>query len=159
MVSYQSDAGNVLASEGLIGVDIMQISTIFKSGNQIQHLLADHADALIAGTLDLRRLRRQYNRVIFGQAESLLALAEQISESMPVVVPSEEFVEQLRCQLIEGSPIHRSLWKRIRELPPRTQLAAGIGGATLTAGVVLFARRPVVDAALNYLRNRHILAA
>ena len=125
-----------------------------RAKRQLQDLLLFHADALIAGPLDLDQLLAQYDAVALTQVEGLLALAEQINRSMPRVAASDQFVERLRRQLAEEAIMERrSWWERIRQLPPRTQLAAGIGGATLTAGVVLLASRPVWDAWL-VRRNR-----
>jgi hypothetical protein len=73
---------------------------------------------------------------------------------MPGTAPSEQFVAGLRHRLLTSDRRPAlSLWARIRRLPPRTQLAAGIGGATLTAGVVILATRSVYDA-LGNRRNR-----
>jgi hypothetical protein len=121
---------------------------------QIQGFLMAYADALVSDTLDPDQLLKQYHDVVRCQVEGLLTLSERISRSLAEVTPSEQFVSQLRRDLIEAaSPDHRSLWGRIRSLPPRTQIAAGLGGATLTAGVVLIASRSMPNA-LEYWRSR-----
>jgi hypothetical protein len=124
---------------------------------QIQDFLMAYADSLIAGSPDMDQLLEQYADIVREQVEGLLTLTERISHSLTPVTPSEQFVSQLRHDLIEvsASPAHRSLWGRIRSLPPRTQIAAGIGGATLTAGVVIIASRSM-PSALEYWRNRRI---
>ncbi|MBN1200424.1 MAG: hypothetical protein JXJ20_01085 [Anaerolineae bacterium] len=118
-----------------------------------------HADALAAGVLDLDTLLEQYNEIAYSQVEELLTLANRISQTLSDVTPAREFVDDLRRQLSEGIiPGNRSWWERIRQLPPSAQLAAGIGGATLTAGVVLIASRPVLDALADW-RSRRTAAA
>jgi hypothetical protein len=126
------------------------------SQHQLRDLLMAHADALVSGTLDRDRLRAQYDMVDQQQVEGLLALAERLSQSLIEIVPSEQFVAQLRRQLADapGLAYHRSLWGRIRALPPRTQIVAGIGGATLTAGVVILASRSVPEAIDNWRQRR-----
>ncbi len=112
---------------------------------RFEDLLMAHADALISGTLDVDQLLRQYHWVSRRQIESWFTLAEHLSKTFVVVKPSDDFVEELRRQLYEANtPENRSLWRQFRDLSPRTQLAA-VGGATLTAGVVYFASRPVRD--------------
>ncbi len=85
-----------------------------------------------------------------------MALAEQISRLLVPVTPSEQFVNRLYQELTANTvPGHMSLWMRIRSLPPRTQLAAGLGGAAMTAGVVYIATRTMPNP-LEYWRNRHV---
>jgi len=140
----------------------MQFLSIFKRRpeRQLHDFLMAHADALVSGTLDVDRLLDQYDLLVNNQVESLLVLAEQMSRSLVEVNPSEQFVNQLRVQLLDETYELRDpgLWRRIRQLPPRTQLAAGIGGATLTAGLVLIASRSFPDA-LDFWRNRRTLLA
>jgi hypothetical protein len=122
--------------------------------SQIEDLLMAHAEALLAGTLDLDKLMEQYDEVSWNQVASLFALAERINRSLVTVKASDQFVDQLRRQLVGASALdHRSLWARLRAMPPRKQLAAGIGGVTLTAGVFFIASRSVPDA-LDYVRHR-----
>lgn len=114
---------------------------------RFEDILIAHADALISGTVDLDQLLRQYHWISRKQIDSLFALAEQLSKALVVVKPSDDFVKELRRQLDEANTLeNRSLWRQFRDLPTSRQLAAGIGGATLTAGVVYFASRPVRDA-------------
>ncbi len=126
----------------------------------LHDLLMAHADALVSGTLDVDRLLDQYDWLVTSQVKSLLALADQLNRSLVEVNPSEQFLNQLRVQLLdEAYELHDpGLWRRIRQLPPRTQLAAGIGGATLTAGIVLIASRSFPDA-LDFWRNRRTMLA
>lgn len=131
---------------------------------RMQDLLMAHADALIAGTLNREALFEQYDDLVASQVESLMVLAEVINRSLKEVSPSEQFVARLALQLRNaGTPASTPWWDvRVRQLSPRTQIAAGIGiggVATLTAGVVLLAsRRPLMDL-LDAWRNRHTATA
>jgi hypothetical protein len=127
--------------------------------HQLQDVLMDYVDALVSGTRDISSMLEQFDRDTRGQIDDLLALTNRISKVLTEVTPSDEFIAELRYQLTEaGNPEGISWWKRIRRLPPRTQLAAGIGGATLTAGVVLIAARTLPEA-LDMWRNRRAAAA
>ena len=126
--------------------------------HQFQTLLMNHADALIVGSADRERLLEPYDNVIRDQAKGLFVVAEQINDMLVDVVPSEQFVSQLRLDLLDMALAEQnSWWERIRSLPPRTQWVAGIGGATLTAGMVLIATRSMPNA-LEFWRNRRDVA-
>jgi hypothetical protein len=127
--------------------------------HHLQDFLMAYADALVSGTRDADSVLEQFDQDMRGQIEDLLILSDLISKVLTEVAPSDEFIAQLRSRLTEaGGPESRSLWMRIRRLPPRAQLAAGIGGATLTAGVVFIAARTLPEA-LDLWRNRHAAAA
>ncbi|HEX3053730.1 MAG TPA: hypothetical protein VHP83_23935 [Aggregatilineaceae bacterium] len=118
-----------------------------QSGSQVDDFLMAHADALVRGVEEVQTLKDRTDPAFLHQVDDLLKLAEMISLALPGVIPSEQFVNELRQQLIMAGTLDDvTLWAWIRGLPPRTQLAASIGGATLTAGVVWFARRPVRNA-------------
>jgi hypothetical protein len=136
--------------------------SLFKNrpDNQFQDLLMAHADGLVAGNLDREQLRSRHSRLSLSDIDDLFTLAERISLALIEISPSPDFVDELRLRLLEVADQHnRSLWGKLRHMPRRTQLAAGIGGATLTAGVVLVAHRPMRDAALELWRNRRIIIA
>jgi len=120
-----------------------------RAQRQLRNLLMAHADALVAGAA-FERLRVPGAEVLNGQVAPLLALAEQIQRVLTPVEPPERFVAQLERDLRAAHAADRpTVWRRIRRLPPTTQIAAGIGGATITAGVVLLL--PEVRA---YVRRR-----
>jgi hypothetical protein len=122
--------------------------------HQVQNLLMSHADALIAGSLDLEKALEPYDDVIREQTSSLLQVAERLNDALVETTPSDQFVSTLRYELVETALSDQATWwDRLRSLPPRTQWAAGIGGATLTAGVVLIATRSMPNA-LEFWRNR-----
>ena len=131
----------------------------FHIERQLRDLLMAHATALVAGTLDRNRLLEQYDDVARDQVEGMLILAERIHHALPEVTPSERFVMQLGRDLSEAAmPDAVSWWGQIRRLPPRTQIAAGIGGATLAAGVVIIASRSM-PTARELWRNRRSISA
>jgi hypothetical protein len=81
---------------------------------QIQNLLAEHAEALLAGTADLDVLLASYGIPRDSRAAQLLLIAERIYAAMPEVKPSPEFVQQLYEELI-GS-VNTTLLERLRHL-------------------------------------------
>jgi hypothetical protein len=130
--------------------------------HQVRDFLMAHADAIISGVFDLETSLEQHDQVALSQVEDLLNLAERISESLVGVTPSEQFVAQLRHQLSQATfSDSRRLWGRVRQLPPRTQLAAGIGlggAATLTGVFLLASRRPLLGM-LEGWRSRRTMTA
>ncbi|MBI5958648.1 MAG: hypothetical protein HY866_07935 [Chloroflexi bacterium] len=127
---------------------------------QIQDLLMTHAEALISGTLNLDHLLASLDQEARHQVADLFSLAERVSSALIEVDPSEKFVASLRQELALADAAmlqHDSIWQWIRHLPPRTQIAAGIGGATLTAGMVLIASRTLPEV-WSYWRSRKIPA-
>jgi len=126
-----------------------------RTNHHLEDALIAHADALIAGSFDRDALLSQVDFAVRDQLGALMDLAERVQRSMTGVTPSDQFVKQLGYDLAMGVDIDpRSLLDRIRYLPPAVQLdAAGIGGVTLTAGIVLIASRSVPDA-LEFWRNR-----
>lgn len=118
---------------------------------QLGDLLMSYADALIAGLA--WSTSSKYNGS-YEEPEDLFALTQQLHRALVPVEPSSLFVRELRRRLLsEEFTAQRSLWERTRQLPLPVQIAAGIGGATLTAGIVLFARRPLMDA-IDEIRSR-----
>lgn len=126
-----------------------------RTNQYLEDALIAHADALVAGTLDREALLSQVDHVMRSQLEALMDIAERVQRSMTVVSPSEQFVKQLAHDLAIGADVEeQTLLDRIRYLPPAVQLAAaGIGGVTLTAGIVLIASRSMPDA-LEFWRSR-----
>ena len=119
--------------------------------SRLQELLANQADALIAGTEkfqpDFERYR--FNSQQEAEARDLLQLASQLREALAPVSPSMEFATRLKGELTGQAPV--TLLVRWRKLPASYQLAAKLGGLTLTAGIVLLAARRGINvvSALN----------
>jgi hypothetical protein len=137
--------------------------SFFNRHQQHQHtqdLLMAHAEALISGTLNLDQLLASFDQETRREIGDLLILAERVNNTLVQVDPSEKFVAHLRQELAQADAAllhHTSVWQWIRHLPPRTQIAAGIGGATLTAGMVLIASRALPEV-WSYWRSRNIPA-
>ncbi len=112
---------------------------------QIEELLAAHADALLAGFEDFDPQLGQYGLTSSQAAETthLLHLAQHLRRTLTPVAPSEAFVRRLKSELVEDQPV--TLLVRWRKLPPHYQLAAKLGGLTLGAGIVLLAARRALE--------------
>ena len=112
---------------------------------QIEELLAAHADALLAGFEDFDPRSGQYglNSSQVAETTDLLNLAHYLRRTLIPVAPSEEFVRRLKSELVEDQPV--TLLVRWRKLPPHYQMAAKLGGLTLGAGIVLLAARRALD--------------
>ncbi len=105
---------------------------------RLQNLLAAHLDALIFDE-DADALRLGAS----GESHELLLLATQLHSALKPVEPSAEFMTRLRAEFVEETP--GTLMLRWRTLPPRYQLAAKVGGFTLTAGLTVLAVRRALN--------------
>ena len=110
--------------------------------SQLEDLLAAHTDALLAGLEDFDPQFANYGIASSQAAEAtnLLGLAFRLRETLTPVAPSEEFTRRLRNELV-GAEQPVTLLVRWRKLPAHYQLAAKLGGLTLTAGLLLLATR------------------
>jgi hypothetical protein len=102
---------------------------------QIQNLLTDLTSALLDENGDLDALLAQYH-VDDHDVQSLVELIGELNNTILPVEPSARFVRRLHQELI-GMETGNVL-VRVRRLPPRVQLAAGIA---LVAGFVILSRR------------------
>jgi hypothetical protein len=111
----------------------------------LDDLLAAHADALLAGLEDVTPDYSLYNltSVQADEAEPLLEIAYRVSQTFAPVVPSVEFRQRLKDELVGEAPL--TLLVRWRKLPASYQRVAQLGGLTLTAGIVLLAARRVLN--------------
>ncbi len=104
---------------------------------RLQNLLAAHLDSLIADDA-------AYFAAAPVDASDLMHLAMQLNHVLIPIEPSPEFVARLRSEFIGDTPM--TLLLRWRSLPPRYQVAAKVGGFTLTAGLTLLAARRALTA-------------
>lgn len=109
--------------------------TYSSSDLHLQDLISALTDAILVDQTDLDPLYQQYN-VPRAEVESFLQLIQRLHVVLIGVQPSRRFVQRLRQDLI-GQP-HWNLVNRVRYLPPRVQIAAGIA---LIAGFMLLSRR------------------
>jgi len=122
--------------------------------SQLESLLAAHTDALLAGLEDFDPQFSNYGIASSQVAEvtNLLGLAYRLRETLTPVAPSDEFARRLKNELV-GVEQPVTLLVRWRKLPARYQLAAKLGGLTLTAGLLLIATRRAVGV-LDALHRR-----
>jgi len=102
---------------------------------QIQNLLDAITDSVIAGDSNLDSLTQKHG-MHSGELQSMASVIEQLNRVIVPVQPSQRFVQRLHQDLmgVEGA----NVLVRVRRLPPRVQLAAGIA---LVAGVMILSRR------------------
>ncbi|MBZ0280852.1 MAG: hypothetical protein K8L97_08925 [Anaerolineae bacterium] len=107
---------------------------------QLENLLSAVTDALLAEegqNLDLIVGRYAVPR---SEVEGLVGIIRRLHVTMVGAQPSRRFVRRLKHELV-GMP-NTNVVARIRYLPPRVQLAAGIA---LVAGFMLITRRRMMD--------------
>ena len=127
-------------------------STDNAHNNWLDEILAAQADALIAGDEDFDMEGFELTSSQAAEANELFRLAVQVSDSLQPVMPSEAFMARLKDELTGES--QSALLVRWRKLPPQYQLAAKLGGITLTAGVMLLAARTGINV-LGALQRRN----
>lgn len=106
---------------------------------ELQNLISAVTDALLAdqnGNIDTIVGRYAVPR---DEVDSLVGLIRNLHLTLVGAQPSQRFVKRLRHDLV-GS--NRNLVARIRYLPPRVQIAAGIA---LVAGFIILNRRRLMD--------------
>ena len=111
------------------------MSTTGPSDAQIQNLLSAVTDALLSGEASLDQIVRDYD-VPRERVEGVINVIRRLHTALTGVQPSRRFVRRLRIELV-GEP-ERNIVNRLRYLPPRVQIAAGIA---LIAGFMLISRR------------------
>src|SRR5258706_5309713 len=121
--------------------------------SQIENLLAAHADAIDAELMDFKKQFANFGLAPSQAAEAadLLDLAQTLRGTLALVEPSPDFTRRLKSELVGEPPL--TLLVRWRKLPAHYQLAAKLGGLTITAGIVLLAVRRAL-AVLDALHRR-----
>jgi type VI protein secretion system component VasF len=105
---------------------------------QIQDFLINLTDAILAEE-NVDRVYRQYD-LPSGEVKDLVTLIRGMHTILVGVRPSKRFAQHLKQDLM-GAPRMRVI-TRIRHLPPRVQIAAGVA---LVAGFLLLARRRLLS--------------
>lgn len=105
----------------------------------MQHLLTAVTDALLADQSNLNSIIRGYD-VPQEQVTVFIQLIERLHHNLTGVQPSKRFVRRLKQDLIVNK--ENNVLSRVRHLPPRVQIAAGIA---LVAGFMLFSRHRLVS--------------
>src|SRR5690606_285981 len=103
--------------------------------SQIENLLTALTDAILAEEGDIDQIITRYG-VSRADVEGFVNIVRRLSTVLVGVRPSRRFVHRLKQDLM-GQP-HWNVISRIRYLPPRVQIAAGIA---LFAGFMLLSRR------------------
>lgn len=109
------------------------------SQQPLEDLLAALTDAMLAEEDNLEPIIARYD-VPRNNVDQFLPLMRRLQETLVDVQPSSRFVDRLRQDLTGTAPT--GLFQRMRYLPARVQIAAGVVAA---AGFMLLARRRLSD--------------
>ena len=103
--------------------------------SNFENLLAAVTDAILEDEQDIDHIIGRY-AVPRGDVENFIRLIRRLHITFVGVRPSRRFAYHLRQELV-GQP-ERNVINRVRFLPPRVQIAAGVA---LLAGFMLLSRR------------------
>ena len=118
---------------------------------ELENLLSAVTEALLADEdSDLDAIVNRY-RVPRSEVEGLIGIIRRLHVSLVGVQPSRRFVGRLRLEVV-GS--RYNVVSRIRYLPPRVQIAAGIA---LVAGFMLLSRRRMAEEAQSEAQEIPVL--
>lgn len=108
--------------------------------NELENLLSAVTDSLLAD--DRTNIDQIVNRyaVPRKEVEGLVGLIRKLHLTLVGAQPSRRFVNRLRNDLVGAN--RGNIVNRVRYLPPRVQIAAGIA---LVAGFMLLSRRRLID--------------
>lgn len=101
----------------------------------LENLLSAVTDALLADTANLDAIIGQYD-VSRSEVNSFVNLIRRLHVTLVGVQPSKRFIRRLKSDLMGES--EANVIARVRHLPPRVQIAAGVA---LVAGFMLLSRR------------------
>ncbi len=108
--------------------------------NELENLLSAVTDALLADErTNLDSIVKRY-AVPRNEVEGLVGIVRKLHMTLVGAQPSRRFVNRLRNDLVGTQ--RANIVNRVRYLPPRVQIAAGIA---LVAGFVLLNRRRLVE--------------
>ena len=102
---------------------------------KMQNLLTEMTDILLTGEGDLDALLKQYS-LSSGDMQEIVKLLNQLDKVLVPVQPSDRFAQRLHQDLLATDGTN--VLVRVRRLPPRVQIAAGLA---LVAGFMFFSRR------------------
>jgi type VI protein secretion system component VasF len=106
---------------------------------ELQNLLSAVTDALLADDGDVDAIVGRY-AVPRADVVGLIGIIRRLHMTLVGAQPSRRFVRRLKHELVGETD--RNIVARVRYLPPRVQIAAGIA---LVAGFMLFTRRRMID--------------
>lgn len=110
-----------------------------QQAENIQDLLAAVTDAMLSEKGDVEAVIGQY-AVPRADVDQFIQLINRLHLTLVGVQPSPRFVRRLRQELVGSDG--RSVLTRVRHLPVRVQVAAGIA---LVAGFMIFSRRRLIS--------------
>jgi hypothetical protein len=100
---------------------------MMNASTPMEDLLSAMTDAVLRGERDVHRLARRYD-VPQAEAERLIPMIYALRDAHRSQQPSPRFVRKLKRELM-GAPEY-TLVERVRYLPPRVQIAAGVAVGT-----------------------------
>jgi hypothetical protein len=107
---------------------------------ELQNLLSAVTDAMLADKNgDIDSIVGRY-AVPRAEVDSLIGVIHRLHMTLVGAQPSRRFVRRLKSDLVGTT--ERNVVARIRYLPPRVQIAAGIA---LVAGFMLLSRRRMIE--------------
>ena len=106
--------------------------------SELENLLSAVTDALLAEQGDLDSVISQYN-VPRSNVDLFVKVIRRLHMTLVGVQPSRRFVRRLKADLM-GLP-HYGVVSRVRFLPARVQIAAGLA---VVAGFMLLTRRRIM---------------
>lgn len=105
------------------------------SDSHLHTLLSAVTESILDEQHDLERIFARY-QVPRAEFDALISVIDRLHRVLVRVRPSRRFAQQLKLELLDV-PNHGVL-QRVRFLPPRVQIAAGVA---LLAGFMLLSRR------------------
>lgn len=109
-----------------------------RPNSPIADLLSAVTDVMLSGDSNLDAVVRRYS-VPRSEVEGFITVIRRLHVALVGVQPSRRFVRRLKNDLVGAQS--KNIIDRVRYLPPRVQIAAGIA---LIAGFILFNRRRLV---------------
>ena len=108
--------------------------------NELENLLSAVTDALLADDrANIDQIVSRY-AVPRNEVEGLVGIVRKLHMTLVGAQPSRRFVNRLRNDLVGAR--RGNIVNRVRYLPPRVQIAAGIA---LVAGFLLLNRRRLIE--------------
>lgn len=104
----------------------------------IADLLSAVTEVMLSGDGNLDAVVKRYS-VPRSEVEGFITVIRRLHVALVGVQPSRRFVRRLKQDLVGAQT--KNIIDRVRYLPPRVQIAAGIA---LIAGFILFNRRRLV---------------
>ncbi len=107
--------------------------------SNLEHLLAAMTDAILEEDANLDQLVSRY-AIPRAEIEGFIRLIRRLHLTLVGVHPSRRFAYRLRQELLDQP--EWNVINRVRFLPPRVQIAAGVA---LLAGFMLISRRRLLS--------------